>query len=73
MQLEWPEQVAAQQRPGSWDPLAVQAKPTEEELGKAPAAATSVPLNDQVCMMLGVGVAGAAAVAAGFAWLYLGS
>jgi hypothetical protein len=69
LQVEWPEQAVSQQHPGSWDPLASQARPAEKHLEMPQKSST----NDHICLMLGLGTAGALAVAVAFAWLYIGS
>ena len=72
MQVEWPEQLASEQAPGVWDPLAVQAK-SSAKLPEASQKAGSAPLNDTVCMLMGIGGAAALALAVGTAWVYMGS
>ena len=71
IQVEWPEQAASQQPLGSWDPLAVQAKPAEK-LAEASQKAGPAPLSDPICVLMGVGGAAALALAIGAAWLYMG-
>lgn len=70
-QVEWPEQSAAQQHPGSWDPLTVQGT-AAQDLAQMTQKAAAAPLHDQVCILLGVGGAVALVVAMGAAWLYMG-
>ena len=71
MQVLWPESVAAQQHPISWDPMAVDPETTGEGVESASAALRSS--NDQLCMLLGAGAVGMLALGVGAAWLYSGS
>ncbi len=72
VQVQWPEQSASEQAPGVWDPLAVQAK-SSAKVPEVSQKAGSAPLNDTVCMLMGIGGAAALALAAGTAWIYVGS
>jgi len=70
-QVDWPEQSAARQHPGSWDPLAVQGT-AAQDLAQTSQKAAAAPFHDRVCILLGVGGAVALIVAMGAAWLYMG-